>query len=441
MMKRQVRKAAAPVGMTSENTVFALLSWEGPDSYSQAGGLGVRVTELTGALANAGFTTHLFFIGDPSREGEERQEEGKLILHRWCQWLSRQYPDGVYHGEEAKLRDFNTSIPHYLANSIVGPAAAEGKMVVVMGEEWQTTEALCNLSDLLHYLGLRNQVLTLWNANNLFSFERVNWGRLCYTTTITTVSRYMKHIMWRLGINPWAIPNGIPEWLLEPVDRSEAKALREAIGHDLVLIKVARWHVDKRWEMAMDAIVTLKAMGKDVIFLVRGGIEPYGGEVLGRAYDSGLRVKDIWNDEDSVEGYCRVLKEAGEADVLNFKCPVSQNMLKILYYLSDGVLANSGHEPFGLVGLETMAVGGVAYTGCTGEDYAIPLGNAIVLESEDPAEIVAYVNLLEAQPRLAREIREGGRATAKDYTWDKVIDNLLTKLEFLARRRGMLRGV
>jgi glycosyltransferase involved in cell wall biosynthesis len=429
-----------PLGINPENTVFTVLSWEGPDPYSQAGGLGVRIAELTEALARAGFTTHLFFIGDPHRDGQESRNDGKLILHRWCQWLSHHYPDGVYHGEEAKLWDFNNSIPHYVANQIVGPAAAEGKMAVVMGEEWHTSEALSRISDLLHHLGLRNQVLTLWNANNIFSFDRINWGRLAYTTTVTTVSRYMKHLMWRLGVNPWVIPNGIPKRLLEPVDRSAAQALREAIGRRLILFKVGRWHVDKRWEMAMDAIVTLKAMGRDITFLVRGGIEPHGGEVLGKAHANGLEVKDTWNGVDQVEGYLQALRDAGGADVLNFKQPISQEMLRVFYYLCDGVLANSGHEPFGLVGLETMAAGGVAYTGGTGEDYAVPLGNAVVLESEDPAEIVSYVNLLESQPHLAQEIRTGGHLTAQAYTWEKVIDNLLSKLEFLARRRGMIRG-
>ena len=64
-----------------------------------------------------------------------------------------------------------------------------------------------------------------------------------------------------------------------------------------------------------------------------------------------------------------------------------------------------------------------------------------MLESDDPAEIVSYVNLLDTQPELAQEIRTGGHLTAQAYTWDKVIDNLLSKLEFLARRRGMIRGV
>ncbi len=42
----------APDRFTPENTEFVILSFEGPDQpYSQAGGLGVRVSNLSIALA------------------------------------------------------------------------------------------------------------------------------------------------------------------------------------------------------------------------------------------------------------------------------------------------------------------------------------------------------------------------------------------------------
>ena len=62
---------------------------------------------------------------------------------------------------------------------------------------------------------------------------------------------------------------------------------------------------------------------------------------------------------------------------------------RVLFRGSAAVLANSGREPFGLVGLETMAAGGVACTGCTGEDYVVPGQNALVLETTDPWEFVS----------------------------------------------------
>jgi hypothetical protein len=39
---------------------------------------------------------------------------------------------------------------HEVVDDLVGPALAAGGRVVVMGEEWQTAEAMCRVSDLLH---------------------------------------------------------------------------------------------------------------------------------------------------------------------------------------------------------------------------------------------------------------------------------------------------
>ena len=82
------------------NTVFVLLSFEGPDIYSQAGGLGVRVKGLSRTLARMGYLTYLYFCGDPDLASEEAQEGGRLQLRRWCQWISAQHRGGVYDGEE-----------------------------------------------------------------------------------------------------------------------------------------------------------------------------------------------------------------------------------------------------------------------------------------------------------------------------------------------------
>jgi hypothetical protein len=79
---------------------FHLLSFEGPDGYARAGGIASRVTGLSYALAEAGFETHLWFVGDPDLPGHETHDQ--LHLHRWCQWISHYHPAGVYDGEEAK---------------------------------------------------------------------------------------------------------------------------------------------------------------------------------------------------------------------------------------------------------------------------------------------------------------------------------------------------
>jgi len=150
--------------ITAENTDFIILCFEGPDRYSLAGGLGVRVTNLSQALARMGFPTHLFFVGDPWRRDEEVSNGGRLTLHRWCQWISKYYPAGVYQGENEKLYDFNESIPPFVVEHIVRPAVAQEKLVVILGEEWHTAEAMCRISNLLYSNGFRDRVVMFWTA-------------------------------------------------------------------------------------------------------------------------------------------------------------------------------------------------------------------------------------------------------------------------------------
>ena len=130
--------------------LFVVVSFEGPDPYSQAGGLGVRVSGLTETLAEMGYETHLFFIGDPGLPGEETAMRAKkLVLHRWAQWISANCPRGVYDGEAGKVSDLTASLPGFLVERILAPAVGSGRVPVVVFEEWQTAECACRVSDLL----------------------------------------------------------------------------------------------------------------------------------------------------------------------------------------------------------------------------------------------------------------------------------------------------
>ncbi len=84
-----------------------ILSFEGPDEYARAGGIASRVTGLAQGLADSGFDTHLWFVGDPHLAGQETREG--VNLHRWCQWISSYHPGGVYDGEEVKRTDLVSS--------------------------------------------------------------------------------------------------------------------------------------------------------------------------------------------------------------------------------------------------------------------------------------------------------------------------------------------
>jgi glycosyltransferase involved in cell wall biosynthesis len=425
--------------INTENTIFVLLSFEGPDVYSQAGGLGVRITNLSQTLAKEGFETHLFFIGDPHLEGEEISCGGQMTLHRWCQWISQYHPAGVYQGEEGKLNDYNKSIPPYLLEHIVRPAIQQDKLVVILAEEWHTAEVVCRTARLLTQENLRDRAVIFWNANNVFGFERIDFKALNEACTLTTVSRYMKHIMWRMGLNPLVIHNGIPKNLLNRVDPDLSSRLRRSLQSDLVLAKIARWDPDKRWNMAVEAAARLKARGFKTTLIARGGMESYGDEILGRARGLGLKVKDISAKCENIEDYLQAIADNCEgAEVLNLKFHCTQDFLRLIYHASDAVLANSGREPFGLVGLEAMAAGGVAFTGSTGEDYAISFDNSIVLDTSDPEEIESYVVYLHNHREEEERIRKAARHTAGSFTWEQIAENLVQRLEYQAKVQGAI---
>ncbi|GER82620.1 MAG: glycosyltransferase family 4 protein [Thermogemmatispora sp.] len=428
--------------ISPENTLFVLLCFEGPDVYSTAGGLGTRVTELSEALATQGYTTHLIFIGDPYKPPVEHRVDGRLILKRWSQWVSKYYPNGVYDGEEQKLYDYNESVPQHIYEDIARPAVEQGKLVVIMGEDWHTAEVMCRISDLLHWFGIRQRVLMLWNLNSLMSLHRINWGRLSYVTTLCTVSKYMKHKMWELGVNPLVIPNGIPARHLAPVDPAIATRLREIArqgdSRRLFLFKIGRFDPDKRWMMAIEAVARLKHSGHPVTLFVRGGIEPHGAEVLSHAYHRGLVIRDVIAQRPTLEQCIEAVANAGPADIYNLRFFLPEEFVRSIYHAADATLANSGHEPFGLVALEVMAARGIAVTGCTGEDYAISFENAIVTETDDPDEIVGYLLHLGRHPEEQERIRCAGFRTAEQFLWDQVIENLISKLEFLARKQNIV---
>ena len=429
-------------GISPENTVFVSLCFEGPDIYSTAGGLGTRVAEFTESLAQMGYDTHLIFVGDPNKPAVEDLVDGRLHLKRWSQWISKYYPNGVYDGEEQKLYDYNESVPYHVYEQIARPAIEQGKIVVIIGEDWHTAEAVSRTSDLLHWHNLRHRAILMWNCNSIMSLHRINWGRLNFTSTITTVSRYMKHRLWEYGVNPLVIPNGIPRRYLEQVDSQLVAQLQDAAHRGdpdrLFLFKIGRFDPDKRWLMAIEAAARLKYSGHPVSMLIRGGIEPHGGEVLSRARMLGLTVRDVEAKRPSVEECVQLLRDAGEADIYNLRFFVPEQFVRMCYAGADAVLANSGHEPFGLVGLEVMAAGGIAFTGSTGEDYALSFENAIALETEDPDEIVGYLLHLQQHLEEREKIRAAGRRTAAEFVWEEAIDNLTGKLGYLARKQSIV---
>lgn len=405
--------------------VFVFLSFEGPDRYSRVGGLATRVTGLVRELAARGCETHLFFIGDPHLPGHEILNGGNLHLHRWCQWISEHHPGGAYDGEAGKLQDWNRSLPAWLLGNLFPEVVGSGRDVVVIGEEWQTANVLITLDAAVRHAGWRDQIRLVWNANNTYGFEHIDWTGLQKGAVLTTVSRYMKYVMQRHGLPARAIPNGMEDHWLAPLPPGSTQPLEKALKNRMAITKVARWDPEKRWDYAIDAVSVTKGAGMAPVLIARGGAPERAGDVLARIRHHGLRLTRVsWKGRD-VRSLTAALLPALDADVVLLDSMLFEDQSKLLYRVSDAVLANSSIEPFGLVGLEAMAAGGIAVVGSTGEDYVTNGHDAISLQGDDVWEFVRYIARIKNYPGAERNMRIEARKSAARFTWRAVIERAL----------------
>ena len=407
----------------------AILSFEGPDRYASIGGLATRVTQLARALGAAGHDVQLFFAGDPNGAPVEQSDPG-VTLRRWSQWLSRQHPRNAYDGEPAKVHDWEVSLPPWIVDELLVPAQARGERVLVICEEWQTANVAIAIDRTARERGVRSALSLMWNANNTYGFEKIHWPTLTRAAAVTAVSKYMKFELGQWGVHALVIPNGIDEALLDGADPKQTFALREAFEGRPTCVKVGRFDPDKNWLQAIDAVADLHASGIDARLVVRGGKEPYGDVVLGRARERGLAVCRLdYEGSDWRELATRLA--AVNTPVIHLRAFLDESTLYALYAAADVVLANSGKEPFGLVGLEVMAAGGIVVCGATGEEYAEPFVNAIVCDTGDGRELATYLRALFEDEALAEDLRRNGAETAARYTWTRVLESLGRKSAYV----------
>ena len=419
--------------MLANHARAVLLSFEGPDRYSSVGGLGTRETSFARALGDADVATTLVFVGDPSMAAVE-EFAPNVTLRRWCQWLSEFHPRNVYDGEAAKVDDFTASVPSFVVDDVVAPAVDEDERVLVIAEEWQTVAATIELDALLRRRGLRDRVTLLWNANNTYGFDRIDWNALQRAAAVTTVSKYMKFELARYGVGALVVPNGIHESLLDGPPREMISRFREVLRGKPSLVKVGRFDPDKNWLQAIDAVAELRAMDLAPQLIVRGGREPYGEVVFDRALQRGLTVERVEASGDDPVAVANALGTS-DADVVHLQAFLPEETLAALYAAADAVLANSGKEPFGLVGLEVMAAGGIPVCGATGEEYAEPFVNAIVCDTNDGRELAQYLVASYGDERAGDRMRQAGYSTANRYLWQTVLETLAHKVAYVAGGR------
>lgn len=406
-----------------------ILAFEGPDRYATVGGLATRVSQLARAFGASGCKVDLIFAGDPAAASVEPGGTN-LTLRRWSQWISACYPRNAYDGEELKVRDWESSLPSFVVDSIVVPSATAGERTLVIAEEWQTANVAIEIDRLARARDVRNALTLLWNANGSNGWEKINWPALAAAATITTVSKHMKGELSRRGVASLVIPNGIDTGLHDAADPDLLAEMKQALAGRPTLVKVGRFDPEKNWLQAIDALAELHDAGINARLIARGRYNDYAARVFEHAYERGLNVERLpYEGTDGhkiIEGIAR-----SEAPIIHVRAYLNEPTLSALYAAADAVLANSGREPFGMVGLEVIAAGGIAVCGATGEEYAEPFVNAIVCDTADGRELATYLRALFANPTIAEQLHIAGAQTAERYSWDHALTTLDLKISYV----------
>jgi D-inositol-3-phosphate glycosyltransferase len=183
--------------------------------------------------------------------------------------------------------------------------------------------------------GQRDEVVLLWNANGTVGFPRIDWPRLRFCITLTTVSRYMKHLMRSYGVVPLVVPDGVTRRLLEPVDDAAASAVRRSLGRGPVLLKVARWDPDKRWNLAIEVVAKLKTEAFPYGLLRAAEWRRTGKRCSITPRKLGLEVQNVTIDARHAEDLSSAFARSRSADILNITTPISADTLRVLYRAAD----------------------------------------------------------------------------------------------------------
>jgi glycosyltransferase involved in cell wall biosynthesis len=60
------------------------------------------------------------------------------------------------------------------------------------------------------------------------------------------------------------------------------------------------------------------------------------------------------------------------------------------------------------------------------------MDNAVVLDTSDPQEAAWYMSYLKEHPAVHQRLRDTARDTAGRFSWDRVLEQLLARVQVLA---------
>lgn len=339
---------------------------------------------------------HLFFAPDYLNESED----GGTEIQRFKGFQVPFAPNSrlaitlPFHAEiKRKVQEFRPDIIHIVTEFTMGQEglriAKETGIPVVMSYH-------TNIEQYLEYFHAK--LLEKPVRNYFYKFHSHALLNLCpsaQTLEQLKAQNYQNLDIWSRGVDTslYSPEKGHGKW-------------RSLLGNDkFICLYVGRLSFEKGLDYYLEAIQALnKRFGDDFLFVFAGD-GPYRE-----------KLENCGIENVKLTGFVR-----GE-------------MLAELYADANAFVFPSGTETFGNVLLEAMASGRPCV--CVDEggvtDFSVDEENALVTTYRNSEELANAIARLKTNPLLCRKLSAGGLRTAKERSWDSVMEYLMESYRYVS---------
>ncbi len=228
--------------------------------------------------------------------------------------------------------------------------------------------------------------------------------------------------MWKHGQDPLILPPGIDSSHYDAPPANVQASITALAGSRPLLFAPSL--PPSRGSAVYGALVTLRSAGLHPL-LVLGS--PPDEQVLTMMSQHTYTV--------DAQGEVQIAREAAAGDVLVPSEPLNMVTERAFYASAFATLLVDYGDATATSLLQAMAAGAVVIADDAMHDPLIPFANGVALETKHPAEIVATLIELHANPQRLQSMRATARRTAAGYTWPHTLASVLVTLAFLAGER------
>ena len=218
------------------------------------------------------------------------------------------------------------------------------------------------------------------------------------------------------------VPPGVDLRRFHPVPKAEARAKIGVRQDGYVLLFVGRIEPLKAVDSLLQALALLRderpQLAEAICTLVVGGD--------GETARPDAETRRLLNLREQLDVEQRV----------RFLGARPQDALPAYYAAADALIVPSDYESFGMVALEAMACGTpVIASEIGGLAFLVRHGvNGFHVPTRDPAALARRIACMLTHPQRRAELGRAARATALEYSWERIADRLLRVFEGVRRR-------